>query len=99
MKTPDGGYLIPVPQTILTTGANAGLGFSSYSLPSTYREDQYLINGDYLVTPKNTLSSRVYLTTIDQYRTFGSPQGYPGAPILPGQGAPRRSTLTTTWPA
>ena len=45
------------------------------------------MNGDYLVTPKNTLSSRVYLTTIDQYRTFGSPQGYPGAPILPGQGA------------
>ena len=29
----------------------------------------------------------MYLTTLDQYRTFGSPQGYPGAPILPGQGA------------
>ena len=87
LKTPDGGYLIPVPQTILTTGGNAGLGFSSYSLPSTYSEDHYLINSDYLVTPKNTLSSRVYLTSLDQYRTFGSPQGYPGAPILPGQGA------------
>ena len=87
MKTPDGGYLIPVPQTILTTGSNAGLGFSSYSLPSSYREDHYLVNSDYLVTPKNTLSSRVYLTNLDQNRTFGSPQGYPGAPILPGQGA------------
>ena len=87
LKAPDGSYLIPVPQTILTTGANAGLGFSSYSLPSTYGEDHYLINGDYLVTPKNTLSSRVYVTTLDQFRTFGSPQGYPGAPILPGQGA------------
>ena len=87
LKTPDGGYFIPVPQTILTTGSNAGLGFSSYRLPSTYREDHYLVNGDYLVTPKNTLSGRVYMTTIDQYRTFGSPQGYPGAPILPGLGA------------
>jgi hypothetical protein len=87
LKAPDGAYLIPVPQTILTTGANTGLGFSSYSLPSTYSEDHYLVNGDYLVTPSNTLSSRVYLTNLDQYRTFGSPQGYPGAPILPGQGA------------
>ena len=42
MKLPDGSYLIPVPQTILTSGANAGLGFSSYSLPSTYDENQVL---------------------------------------------------------
>ena len=88
-KTPDGSYLIPVPQTILADGNNAGLGFSSYSLPSTYRENQGLINGDYVVTPKNTLSGRLYLTTIDQFRTFGSPQGYPGTPILPGQGTPQ----------
>src|ERR1035437_3926400 len=87
MKTPDGGYLIPVPQTILTTGSNAGLGFSSYSLPSSYRGDHYLVNSDYLGTPKNTLSSRGDLTNPDQNRTFASPQGYPGAPILPGQGA------------
>ena len=34
-KLPDGSYLIPVPQTILQSGANAGMGFSSFSLPST----------------------------------------------------------------
>jgi hypothetical protein len=89
MKAPDGSYLIPVPQTIVTSGSSAGLGFSSYSLPSTYRENQLLLNGDYLVTPKSTLTGRMYLTTIDQYRTFGSPQGYPGTPILPGQGTPQ----------
>jgi len=33
LKSPDGTYLIPSPQTILTSGVNAGLGFSSYSLP------------------------------------------------------------------
>ena len=32
IKTPDGGYLIPVPQTILTTGGNAGLA----SLPTAF---------------------------------------------------------------
>ena len=89
LKTADGGWLVPVPQTLLTTGANAGLGFSSYSLPSTYDENQYLINGDYLATAKNTVAARVYLATIDQYRTFGSPQGYPGTPMVPGQGTPQ----------
>jgi hypothetical protein len=31
----------------------------------------------------------VYLATIDQYRTFGSPQGHPGTPMVPGQGTPQ----------
>ena len=89
LKTAGGGWLVPVPQTLLASGSNAGLGFSSYSLPSTYDENQYLVNGDYLVTPKETLAARVYLATIDQYRTFGSPQGYPGTPMVPGQGTPQ----------
>ena len=89
MKTPGAGWLVPVPQTPVLTGSNAGLGFSSYSQPSIYRENQFLVNGDYLATPKNTLAARVYLATIDQYRTFGSPQGYPGAPMVPGQGTPQ----------
>jgi hypothetical protein len=89
LKKPDGSYLIPVPQTILSTGSNAGLGFSSYSLPSTYNENQYLFNSDYQVTSKSTLSGRSYFTTIDQLRTLGSPQGYPGTPIVPGPGTPQ----------
>ena len=89
LKTKTGDWLVPNPQTLMTTGSNAGLGFSSYSAPSKYNENQYLINGDYLATPKNTLAARAYIATIDQYRTFGSPQGYPGAPMVPGQGTPQ----------
>ncbi len=89
LKNRDGGWLVPVPQTPVVAGSNAGLGFSSYSLPSTYRENQYLVNGDYLPTSRNTMAARVYLATIDQYRTFGSPQGYPGTPMVPGQGTPQ----------
>jgi hypothetical protein len=89
LKTPGGGWLVPVPQTVVASGNNAGLGFSSYSLPSTYKENQFLVNGDYLATAKNTVAARVYMATIDQYRTFGSPQGYPGAPMVPGQGTPQ----------
>lgn len=92
MKGADGSYLIPSPQTILTSGANAGLGFSSYSQPSTYKENHYIANSDYLVTPKHTLSGRVFTATVNQLRTFGSPGGYPGAPILPGFGASQALT-------
>ncbi len=88
-KNADGTYLVPVPQTILSSGANAGLGFSSYSQPSTYHENQFMVNGDYLATPRNTVAARAYFTTIDQYRTFGSPSGYPGAPMVPGAGTPQ----------
>ena len=88
-KNPDGSYLIPVPQTLVAGGSNAGLGFSSYSLPSTYRENQGLLNTDYAANTIHTISARLYLTTIDQFRTFGSPQGYPGTPILPGPGTPQ----------
>jgi len=89
LKIPNGTYYIPNPQSILTAGANAGLGFSSYSLPSTYNEDQALLNADYLLSPKNTLTMRGYLAAIEQFRTFGSPQGYPGAPMAPGPGTPQ----------
>lgn len=92
LRKPDGSYLVPLPQTILTSGSNAGLGFSSFSLPSTYDENQFLVNTDYLVSQKHTLSGRVYTAGIGQYRTFGSPSGYPGAPILPGDGTPQKLT-------
>lgn len=89
LRNPDGSYYIPNPQTLFTSGPNAGLGFSSYSLPSTYNENQALLNTDYLLSPNNTLITRGYLATIDQYRTFGSPQGYPGQPMVEGPGTPQ----------
>jgi hypothetical protein len=87
MKGPDGRYLIPTPQTLFTGGPNAWLGFSSYSLPSSYRENHFVANGDAVLSAKHTLSARLFGATVDQLRTFGSPGGYPGAPIVPGFGA------------
>ena len=86
-KDASGAYLIPSPQTIISSGSNAGLGFSSYSLPSTYRENHYMANVDYSISPKQTLSGRLFTSTVNQLRSFGSPNGYPGAPIVPGWGA------------
>ncbi len=94
MKGSDGRYLIPTPQTMLTSGPNAGLGFSSYSLPSTYNEHHGLGNIDGVFATKHTVSGRMFASTVDQLRTFGSPGGYPGAPVVPGFGAPQKLKAT-----
>jgi hypothetical protein len=89
-----GNYLIPSPQTIIATGANAGLGFSTYSMPSTYKEHHFVANADAVLSARHSLSARVFGATVDQLRTFGSPGGYPGAPIVPGFGAPQALAAT-----
>ena len=86
-RAADGTYLIPSPQTLINSGSNAGLGFSSYSMPSTYRENHYIANSDYELNAKSKLSGRLFTSTVDQLRSFGSPGGYPGAPVVPGWGA------------
>lgn len=91
-KTADGSYLIPSPQTLITSGSNAGLGFSSYSMPSTYKENHLIANSDYVLNARNTLSARLFTSTVDQLRSFGSPGGYPGAPVVPGWGSPQLLT-------
>jgi hypothetical protein len=51
-KTPSGQYWIPNPQ-------NAS-GSSLFTVPSTYLEDQFLVNLDWVISPRNTLSERVF---------------------------------------
>jgi hypothetical protein len=72
LKLADGSYLFPTPQTILSSGVNAGLGFSSYSLVSTYGENQYLAHLTYVISKKHTLSGRLYYAKAKTQRSFGS---------------------------
>src|SRR5258706_4736520 len=72
LKLADGSYLFPTPQTIFSSGVNAGLGFSSYSLVSTYGENQYLAHITYVISRKHTLSGRLYYATAKTQRAFGS---------------------------
>ena len=96
-RLPDGSYLIPMPQTILPSGSNAGMGFSSFSLPSTYDEDHFVANSDLVASPVNTLSWRGFfqdLTNSDLWeRRAGrrSPR-LSRAPVLP-----KRSMRRTMW--
>jgi Carboxypeptidase regulatory-like domain len=50
-KLPDGNYTIPVPQ-----GVKNGESYSTYSVPSTYNEDQLWTSLDYVVSQKSRLA-------------------------------------------
>ncbi len=99
LKNPDGSYYIPNPQTILTSGANAGLGFSSYSLPSTYKENQALVNADYLLSPKNTLGrADIWRPSISSGRS-ALRKAIRARPWCRARARRRRWERGTTWPA
>src|SRR5207249_7140275 len=72
LKQADNSYLIPTPQTILSSGVNAGLGLSSFSIPSTYDEDQGLFNIAYLISRKHTVTGRLYHAKADTKRAYSS---------------------------
>jgi len=88
-KLPDGSYLIPAPQTILASGSNAGMGFSSFSFPSYYNEDHFVANSDYVASSVNTLSWRGFFSRINQRRSLGAPGGATVTPVIPGDGSPQ----------
>jgi hypothetical protein len=78
---PDNQFLIPSPQVVLTPGnVNTG-GFSSFSLPSTFTEDQVLGNLDWTPTPKQKFSERYFWARDYTFSVF-STTDLPGAPTL-----------------
>jgi len=85
MKLPDGTYLIPTPQSILTSGRNSGLGSYSISLPSTFHENQYIANVDDAISTKQSLLGRLLITGVHQVRSLSAPYGInPGPQFVPG---------------
>ena len=87
MKGNDGAYLIPTPQTIVSSGSNAGLGFSSYSMPSTYNEHHYVGNGDYVISPRNTLRRTRFRGHRGPVAHIRVARRISGRSIVPGFGA------------
>ena len=77
-KLPNGSYLIPSPQTVLNPSNPDTGGFSSFSLPSTYHEDQAIGNVDYAVSANNRLSAKYFWSRDTQVAQF-STTDLPGA--------------------
>jgi Carboxypeptidase regulatory-like domain/TonB dependent receptor-like, beta-barrel len=54
----------------------------SFNQPALFHEKQTLVNGDYLINPKNTLAMRFFYSTDPRTSSFNTPIGgaLPGAP-------------------
>jgi Carboxypeptidase regulatory-like domain/TonB dependent receptor len=85
-KLPNGHFAVPSPQLALpNTGSDASdqlpLGQSTYAIPAHYREDQFSVNLDQVLTEKNTLSERFFYSRAPTTEPFS-----PNAANVPGWG-------------
>jgi hypothetical protein len=69
-KLPDGSFLIPTPQTVDPTKPLSQQGFSVFSDPCHFSEDQYVANFDYLASPASKFEARLFVADDDQTVTF-----------------------------
>jgi hypothetical protein len=67
---PDGSYLIPTPQTIDPSKPFASQGFSAFSEPCRFNEDQFLVNLEYAASAKNQIAGRFFISNSDQTVSF-----------------------------
>jgi len=69
-KLPDGSYLIPTPQTLDTTIPFEQQGFSVFTDPCHFNEDQFSTNIDYVLNSKHKITGRFFLADDDETVTF-----------------------------
>ena len=70
LKLPDGSFLIPTPQTVDPSKPFTSSGFSAFTKPCDFREDQGLGNVDYVPSEKSQLAVRFFVADADQLVTF-----------------------------
>ena len=64
-KLSNGSFLIPTPQVVTN-----GQGFSSFSEPCLFNEDQFMTNMDYQQSSKNKISARFFFANSVETITF-----------------------------
>jgi hypothetical protein len=69
-KLPDGSFLIPTPQTVDASKPFTSSGFSAFTQPCSFSEDQGLGNLDTVISEKSQLAARFFVAAIDQLVTF-----------------------------
>lgn len=69
-KLPDSSFLIPTPQTIDAARPVASKGFSVFSEPCNFDENQFLTNLDYSASQKSHFATRIFVSNSDQVVTF-----------------------------
>ena len=69
-KVPDGTFLIPTPQTVDTTKPLVQQGFSVFTAPCHFAENQFSINSDYVPSQKSKFTFHFFLADDDETVTF-----------------------------
>jgi len=92
-KLPDGSFLIPTPQTIDPTKDLVQRGFSVFSDPCHFNEDQFSANLDYQVHPNSKIAARFLMAHDDETVTFPGNGGNPSGNV-PGFSSPSQSVFT-----
>jgi carboxypeptidase family protein len=79
LRRPDGTYLIPTPQTVNPAAAFAVQGSSTFSTPSTFDENQYMMNVDYVQKSSSRFSGRFFTAggSTEQAFPSGNTPGFP----------------------
>jgi hypothetical protein len=86
LKLPNGQFVIPTPQSLNPAQPFALRGFSSFSVPATFDEDQFIVDLDYLHTANSKFTGRFFFANSTQTTPFpvtnlgGAPS--PGFPVL-----------------
>ena len=92
-KLPDGSFLIPTPQTVDPTKPLVQQGFSVFTDPCHFSEDQFSTNVDYLARPNSKIAARLFLADDDETVTFPG-NGLNPAGNIPGFPSPSDSGFT-----
>jgi hypothetical protein len=90
LKLPDGSFLIPTPQTVDTSKPLVRQGFSVFSKPCHFSENQFLMNLDYLPASSNKYSLRFFIAPDNQNVTFPG-NGLNPIGNIPGFPSPSKS--------
>ena len=69
-KSPNGSFLVPTPQTINRSKPFFSQGFSDFTAPCSFNEDQFLSNIDFTHSQRSQFVVRTFVSESDQNVTF-----------------------------
>lgn len=81
LKAANGQYLIPTPQSVDASLPFDSQGFSAFSTPCPYTEDQFMTNGDWQINEKSKLAARFFFANSDA--VYSLPQANFGGGTAP----------------
>jgi hypothetical protein len=81
LKAADGQYVIPTPQSVDASLPFDSQGFSAFSTPCPYTEDQFMTNGDWQMNERSKLAARFFFANSDT--VYSLPQANFGGGTAP----------------